>query len=727
MRYIQQYDASDCGAACVAMIASHFGRSLNVAEIRSVAGTDVMGTNMNGLLKSASFYGLKGVAVHGSRDVLTPDMTTPFIANLKFDLNGEMVDHYVVVKSVGKKKITVYNPDPLERKQKLTYDDFCNKWTGYALFLENDVKLAKAEKGDNLFFKFLPVFLPHRKILFYVLLSSILLMFFGLLSSFFYKYLFDEVIYSKGLLSLFTIALAMAAVMLSQALVEVVRSKMLLHFSYKTDLQLHFSYLSHIFTLPLSFFETRKSGEILSRLGDLDCIKSTISSIAISGVMDILMLAVAAPFLCRINILLFFIAFIAVILMSLVVALFSFIYRKNYSALMSQKAEAQSFLIEALNGVPTVKALNAHKKVYEEYEKRKMKGVATSWKTEQLEVLQSLVSAIVNGTSSLLIMALGCYCIISGKMTFGSLITFNSLLGYFTGPLFRLVNIQTNIQQALVAARRVGEILELSPEFSCNEVDIEDKKKKYAPTCLNGDIEFKNVTFAYGSRKAVYEKLNLCIKGGEWTAFVGPSGCGKSTLAKLILKFYEAKEGSVSFGGIDIRDINTELLRSKIGYVPQDIFLFSGTIAENISLHYPNATLEEVIEAAKKAGAHDFIQKLPKRYETVLGEGGAGLSGGEKQRLALARALLGSPDILILDEATSSLDSVSENEIHQVLKELKATTQVTVILIAHRLSTVQNCDTIFVMKDGKIEQSGNHSSLSATEGLYKLLLQGKSA
>ena len=725
MKYIQQYDASDCGAACIAMIASHFGRNLNVAEIRNVAGTDVMGTNMNGLLKCASFYGLKGIAVHGNHDSLTPEMCTPFIANLKFELNGEIVDHYVVVKSVGKKKIYIWNPDPLERKKRFLIDDFCKKWTGYALFLENDIKLTKIDKNDNLLFKFLPVFLPHRKILFYVLLSSVILMFFGLLSSFFYKYLFDEVIYSKGLLSLFSITIAMFFVMFFQALVEVVRSKLLLHFSYKTDLQLHFSYLSHLFTLPLSFFETRKNGEILSRLDDLDCIKDTISSVAISGIMDILMIVVAAPFLCKISITLFIIAVLAVILMSIVVALFSFLYRKNYSALMTQNAEAQSFLIEALNGVPTVKALNAHKKIYEEYEKRKMKGIAISWKTDQLEIIQSLVSSIVNGISSLLITAIGCYSIISGKMTFGTLITFNSLLGYFTSPLFRVVNIQTNIQQALVAARRVGEILELNPEFSNENSNAE--KKLYIPNCFSSDIEFNDITFAYGSRKNVYEHFTLRIKGGEWTAFVGPSGCGKSTLVKLILKFYEAKDGYISFGGIDCRDIDTQILREKIGYVPQDIFLFSGTIAENIALHHPNATIEDVIKAAKKAGADDFIQKLPKRYETVLGEGGAGLSGGEKQRLALARALLGNPDILILDEATSSLDTVSENEIHQVLKELKETTQVTVILIAHRLSTVKNCDTIFVMKDGKIEQQGNHKTLSETDGLYKLLLQGRSA
>ena len=222
----------------------------------------------------------------------------------------------------------------------------------------------------------------------------------------------------------------------------------------------------------------------------------------------------------------------------------------------------------------------------------------------------------------------------------------------------------------------------------------------------------------------MYEKLNLEIPKGCWTAFVGPSGCGKTTFVKLILKFYEAQEGKVFLDGYDIRDLDTSYLRSKIGYVPQDIFLFSGTVRENIALHKPDATLEEIIEACKKAGAHEFIEKLPKRYETVLGEHGCGLSGGEKQRLALARALLGNPTFIILDEATSSLDTVSEMEIHKVIKQLKDE-NIAVILIAHRLSTVMNCDKIFVMKEGKIIQSGSHTELLAEEGLYREMWREK--
>ena len=296
-------------------------------------------------------------------------------------------------------------------------------------------------------------------------------------------------------------------------------------------------------------------------------------------------------------------------------------------------------------------------------------------------------------------------------MSFGTLITFNALLGYFTGPLFRLVNIQNSVQEALVAAERVGEILEL-------ECEKDESRRYLLPEKINGHIKFEDVTFAYGSRRPVYEHLNLEIAPGSWTAFVGPSGCGKSTFVKLILKFYEAQEGKIFLDGSDIRDIDPAYLRSKIGYVPQDIFLFGGTVAENISLHNHDAKLEEIMAAAKKAGADEFIQKLPKRYDTILGEHGGGLSGGEKQRLALARALLGNPSFLILDEATSSLDTVSEMEIHRVIKNLRSE-NIAVILIAHRLTTVMNCDTIFVMKEGRIIQQGSHRELLAEDGLYK--------
>ena len=710
MKYRQQFDSSDCGAACLAMIASYFGTSLNIAEIRHFAGTDSEGTNFKGMLDAAKHYGLKARAVEGEKEAITKKLLVPFIAHIKLAEDKESGNHYVVVRKIFKNKILIYDPDKGKGKQFVSYSQFFDHWTGYAIFLEPDVNFQKSNK-QNLLLKFLPVFLPHKKLLAFSFICSVLLLAFGIITSFYYKYLFDEVIYSKASFSLHTLSLGVIIVIIIQCIVGTVRSILLSHFSFKTDLQLNFSYLAHILNLPLSFFESRKSGEILSRLGDLDKIKQTLSNAALSGVMDIVMLLVSGPILLGINARLFALSFATVMIASSVSVIYAKIYRSYYAKSMSQNAEVQSYLYESLNGVATVKALNVEEIVNTEYEQKKMIAVNTGWKLNRYGISQSLLSGLISGISGILIYWIGSSAIITGTMSFGTLITFNSLLGYFTGPLFRLINIQNQVQESLVAAERVGEILEL-------EKEKDDDRKYLKPEKISGHIKFEDVTFAYGSRRPVYEKLSLEIPAGSWSAFVGPSGCGKSTFVKLLMKFYEANAGRVFLDGKDIRDIDTSYLRSRIGYVPQEIFLFSGTVAQNISLHKPEASLEEIIEAAKKAGAHDFIQNLPKRYDTVLGEHGGGLSGGEKQRLALARALLGNPSLIILDEATSSLDTVSEMEIHKVIRKLRDE-KISVILIAHRLTTVTGCDTIFVMKDGRIMQQGTHHQLLTQDGLYK--------
>ena len=263
---------------------------------------------------------------------------------------------------------------------------------------------------------------------------------------------------------------------------------------------------------------------------------------------------------------------------------------------------------------------------------------------------------------------------------------------------------------------RLGEILEL-------ELEQDEEKKFIEPETVEGNIVFQDVAFRYGTRKYVYENISFAIQKGQWIAFVGPSGCGKTTLIKLLLKFYLPESGSIHIDNYDIRDLDASAIRSHIGYVPQDIFLFSGSIADNIALHKPSATLEEIMEAAQKTGAHEFINTLPDRYNTILGERGATLSGGEKQRLALTRAVLGSPQVLILDEATSNLDTVSEKLVHQTIETLRKE-RITTILIAHRLSTVVNCDTIFVIDKGQIVQKGPHKELVKKEGLYQRLWEG---
>ena len=256
----------------------------------------------------------------------------------------------------------------------------------------------------------------------------------------------------------------------------------------------------------------------------------------------------------------------------------------------------------------------------------------------------------------------------------------------------------------------------MATEHNCSQ-------KLLQPEHIHGNIEIKDVSFRYGTRRYVYEKLYLNINAGEKIAIIGSSGCGKTTIAKMLLKLYEPEKGKISIDGYDLKDIDSNSIRNLIGYVPQEIYLFAGTIAENIALHKPSASLEEIVDAAKSAGANDFIEELPDRYGTMLGEKGMNLSGGERQRIALARALLGKPDILILDEATSNLDTATECFIKKTVDKLHDG-KMTIIIIAHRISTIIDCDRIFVMDKGKVVQTGKHNELKNIDGLYKELLVG---
>ena len=308
--------------------------------------------------------------------------------------------------------------------------------------------------------------------------------------------------------------------------------------------------------------------------------------------------------------------------------------------------------------------------------------------------------------------------VIKGEMTIGGLITFNSLLAYFLDPVKNLINLQPQMQTAVVAADRLGEILDLDPE------KLEGESKKMCPDSLAGDIEMKNIKFRYGTRRLVIDDVSLNIKQGQRVAFVGESGSGKTTLSKLLLNLYSAEEGEILINENNIKDIQIERLRDKIAYIPQETFLFSGTIYENLTLGLDEVTMDEVIEATKMAHAHDFINELPLRYETMLEENGSNLSGGQRQRLAIARAMLKKPDILILDEATSNLDAITERALDKTINEFAK--DMTTIFIAHRLSTIKNCDVIYVMEKGKIIEQGNHEELQRLGGKYAELVRQQS-
>ena len=325
---------------------------------------------------------------------------------------------------------------------------------------------------------------------------------------------------------------------------------------------------------------------------------------------------------------------------------------------------------------------------------------------------------MLEAIGGIVILWVGAVNVLNGNITVGQLITFNALLVYFLNPVKNLINLQPMMQTAIVAADRLGEILDLPQERQGNE------SNKLNPKSIAGDIEIQNMSFRYGTRRLVLEDINLIAKQGEKIAFVGESGGGKTTLAKLLLNLYTPEKGEILINGTNIKDIRIDTLRERIAYVPQDIFLFSGTIMENLMLGLPESTPEEVIEAAKMSQAHNFINELPLRYETMLEENGANLSGGQRQRLAITRAILKKPDILILDEATSNLDSITERSVEKTINEY--TKGITTFIIAHRLSTIKRCDKIYLVDKGRIAESGTHRELLEMKGQYYDLVSSQS-
>lgn len=716
MRYIHQLDETDCGAACLAMVASHYKSHKSVGAIREIAGTDTKGTNLTGMVQAAQKMGFCARALKGNKDALTGDLPCPFIAHVAVKQDGYVLMHYVVVSGIRGGKVHVWDPDESKGKQALSIDSFAEIWTGYVLFLSPDRSFTPEKGEGSLLLRFLPVMRPYRGILFMACVASLFLILFGILSTLYTRYIIDEIIFSQAKLSLAALSAGMLVVVLVQAVMGAVRKILLTHFAYKIDLSLVFSYFTHIFHLPLRFFDSRKTGEILSRMQDISKIQQTLSQATVSVVMDALMILVVGPVLFATNRTLFFVVLATVPFSSVVMYVFSRLYKRRYRELMASAADVESYLVEAVNGAGTVKAMTAEDTAIHNFEKYQMRMTLNGWKAAHLGIYQETLTDLIKQLGNIVIFWVGSLLIIRGDISIGTLVSFSALSGYFTEPLERLVNMQASCQEALVAADRLGEILTM-------ECEQTGEARLLKPEKLGGSIECRDVTFRYGTHRAVYEHLSFSVHPGEKVAFVGPSGSGKTTLSKLLLKLYEPEHGSICIDGHDLRDVDAHALRSLIGYVPQDVYLFSGTVADNIALHCPAATMEEIEDAARRSGAAAFIEALPQRYNTMLGEKGTNLSGGERQRLALARALLGKPDILILDEATSNLDTVSEKMIKRTVDRMQDE-GLTVIIIAHRLSTVTDCDRIFVMDGGSIVQAGTHLELAQEKGLYHELWQG---
>lgn len=726
MRYycVKQHDITDCGAACLATICKQNDYKIGITRIREVAGTDKQGTNVYGIIKAAETLGFSAKGVKGDKEAFFSEFPLPCIAHVIID--GNLL-HYVVIHKITKKQVVI--ADPGAGIVKLTPEEFFGdvhkegkppkyQWSGVLILLVKSESFQTGDETKGLFQRFIHLLLPQKKLIIHIFIASLIYTILGILAAFYFKVLVDDILPDSLMKTLTTLSIGIIVLNIFKVILNAFRTHLLLYLSQKLDIALLLGYYRHVLELPMNFFGTRKVGEIVSRFNDASKVRDAISGATLTIMIDTLMAVAGAVILYLQNVQMFGITVIMVVLYLIIVLAFNKWYEQLNRKQMEDNSQLTSYLVESLNGIQTVKAYNAERKANRETEIKFVKLLKSIFDLSWVSNLQSSLKIFVELVGGVVILWVGSVCVIKGQITIGQLITFNSLLVYFLDPVKNLINLQPQMQTAVVAADRLGEILDLEAEKGENE------RKKLCPDSLSGDIVFKDISFRYGTRQLVLEDINLTIKKGQKVAFVGESGSGKTTLSKLLLHLYKAESGNILINDNNIEDIQIEKLREKITYISQETFLFSGSILDNLSLGLDYATMDDVIEATKSAQAHDFINELPLRYETRLEENGANLSGGQRQRLSIARAMLKKPDILIMDEATSNLDAITEKQLDKTISEYSE--NMTTIFIAHRLSTIKNCDQIFVMDKGRIIERGTHEELKRLGGKYSMLAKQQS-
>ena len=759
MKIIRQHDQRDCGAACLAMVAAYHKLYLPLPRCRELTKTDRIGTNLYGLVDGGRQLGFDSEALSGTAEEMMEGISAgeipfPFIAHT---VTEDAMLHYVVVFDFRNGIFVI--GDPGKGKRKLPAEVFFTLWSGYIVTYRKTEAFHEGNEKRGEFLMFFRLLKGQWSRLAGILAITIVATAIGIIGTLVFQLVIDNFAFNQGYVveevhvhedtgahegevsndhdhegaSVIIHALeeffdqvdgrfnllfsALLCLYLLQAAIQLLRGWLIIQISRTIDLRLTLSYYNHIIDLPISSISVRQTGEYLSRFSDTGTIRQAISGATITLLMDSLMAIAGGVILYLNNRRLFLIALGMVVFYAALALLYRKPVERSNRQAMEEDARLQSYFKESIDGIETVKAASATVQVKEVSTNKFHRFLNAVVKASIISVSQDVLVESVNLIGTILILWAGFAMVLTGQITIGSLITFSALLYFFTEPIKNLIALQPTIQTALVAADRLNDILELEREEIGDQAGQAFPRENTLKLPEHIDSwEARHVDFRYGNRGLTLKDVNFIVSRGERVAIVGESGSGKTTLAKLFLRFYEPETGDLLLNGQRLSEYALSELRGSIAYVDQNAFLFSDTIRNNLKLGNPNVSEQDMIRACEMSKADDFIQGFPMGYDTPLDENGMNLSGGQRQRLSLSRALIQHPQLLILDEATSSLDTMTENSIRDTIFNLEQ--DITCIIIAHRLTTIRSCDRIYVMKEGSIAESGTFDELMAAKGEF---------
>lgn len=696
---------SDTGLLCLLVLARFYDLPVDGSQIQHQFGQSGQVLTAPELLRAAKHIGLKAGLVTTTWDELA---STPLPA-----IAQRADGRYVVLAKVQDGEVLLQ--DPLESRPLIqSQAEFVATWSGRLLL---GTKRAAFRTQDLTFdiAWFIPSVLKYRRLLGEVLLASFVLQLFALLTPLFTQVVIDKVLVHKGFTTLHVMAVGMLALALFDAVLGGLRTYLFAHTTNRIDVGLGAQLFRHLLALPLAYFEARRVGDTVARVRELEQIRQFLTSNSVTVVLDVVFTVVFLGVMWIYSSTLTLVVMASLPLYALLSVVITPTIRGRLNEKFSRGAENQSFLVEAVSGIQTVKALAVEPPLQRRWDEQLAGYVRASFRATSLITVAGQVASFIQKATTIAVMWVGAYQVIDGALSIGELIAFNMLSGQVSGPLLRMVNLWQEFQQVGISIQRLGDVLNTRPEPTYNAT------RTTLPQIV-GQITFDEVTFRYRpDGPPVLQHVSLALQPGQIIGVVGRSGSGKSTIAKLVQRLYVPERGRILVDGVDLAQVDPAWLRRQVGVVLQENFLFNRSVRDNIALADPGLSMDRVMQAAKLAGAHEFILELPEGYDTSVGEHGCALSGGQRQRIAIARALVANPRILIFDEATSALDYESEAIIQRNMAQICKGR--TVIVIAHRLSTVRLSNRIYVIDRGQLVEHGTHDELLKRNGMYTRLHQ----